>query len=348
MFKKAIRQLAKLKLAITGPSGSGKTFTALLIALGIGGKIAVADTENGSASLYADMDKGPLAGVAFDTLTIEAPYTIDKYFAAIDEAVKAKYSVLIMDSISPEWAGDGGLLDKKGALDARGTGSSYTNWNVITPEHERFKAKILQADIHIICTMRSKQDYVLEQNEKGKSVPRKVGLAPIQREGIEYEFTTVFDLAMDHNAAVSKDRTSLFDGKIFKPTRKTGEELMAWLKSGKPAPKPVPATEAPKPAAAPETKVIAPDEFNSGPATPEQIAGIQAGTEALRKLGLAEAVILRGISGRVKKIHGIELNMAAISNIEAATIIEYLGKWVELLSIEAKPKALAPKKRAGK
>ena len=224
MFQKATRKKVKLKLALTGPSGAGKTYSALVMAKGIGQKIAVIDTENASASLYADVAE-------FDTVTIDPPYTIAKYVGAIDAAVKAGYDVLVIDSITHAWAGDGGLLAKKEAMDVRG-GNSFSNWGTITKEQESFKGKLLSADIHMVCTMRSKQDYVLEQNDKGKSTPRKVGLAPIQREGMEYEFTTVLDIAMDHNAAASKDRTGLFDAQIFKIDEKTGKTLKAWLDSG--------------------------------------------------------------------------------------------------------------------
>lgn len=225
-FKKAERKQAKLKIALTGPSGSGKTMSALLLAKGIGKKIALVDTENASASLYADRFE-------FDTVVLTPPYTIPKYIDAIISAQSAGYDVLIIDSISHAWAGDGGLLAKKESLDARG-GNSFANWGGISKEHEQFKAILLNCSIHLICTMRSKQDYVLEANEKGKQAPRKVGLAPIQRDGMEYEFTTVFDMAMDHNAQASKDRTSLFDGQIFKPTKETGEALMKWLLDAKP------------------------------------------------------------------------------------------------------------------
>lgn len=221
VFKKAERKRVKLKIAITGPSGSGKTFSALELASGLGKKIALVDTENDSASLYSDR-------FTFDSLVIEPPYTIDKYRQAIQDAEKEGYEVLVIDSISHAWAGDGGLLSKKEAMDARG-GNSYTNWGGITKEHEAFKSKLLNAGLHLICTMRSKQDYVLETNDKGKQTPRKVGLAPIQRDGMEYEFTTVFDVAMDHNAQASKDRTGLFDGQITKVTQKTGEKLIDWL-----------------------------------------------------------------------------------------------------------------------
>lgn len=231
-FKKAERKQAKLKLAMTGPSGSGKTMSSLLMASGMGKKIALVDTENGSASLYSDR-------FSFDVLELDAPYTIAKYTEAIKAAQAAGYEVLVIDSITHAWAGDGGLLAKKEALDARG-GNSYTNWAGITKEHEAFKAALLNADIHLIVTMRSKQDYVLEVNDRGKSAPKKVGLAPIQRDGMEYEFTTVFDVAMDHNAVASKDRTGLFDGQIHKIDESTGKRLMTWLSGGKPAEKPAP------------------------------------------------------------------------------------------------------------
>lgn len=227
MFKKAERRQAKLKIALTAPSGGGKTFSALLIASGIGNKIAVIDTEDNSASLYADRFE-------FDTLCLSAPYTVAKYVEALKSAQQEGYDVIIVDSLSHAWAGDGGLLSKKEALDARG-GNSFANWGSITKEHEQFKAALLSCKTHLICTMRSKQDYVLEVNDKGRSAPKKVGLAPIQRESMEYEFTTVFDLAMDHNAQVSKDRTGLFDGQIFKPTKETGRILMKWLLAAKPA-----------------------------------------------------------------------------------------------------------------
>ncbi len=231
-FVKAERKKVKLKIAITGPSGSGKTFSALVLASSMGKRIALIDTENDSASLYSDRFN-------FDTLAIDAPYTVQKYNEAVKAAIDEKYDVLIIDSISHAWAGEGGLLAKKEALDARG-GNSYTNWGSITKEQEQFKATLLNADIHLICTMRSKQDYIMEINDKGKQAPKKVGLAPIQRDGMEYEFTTVFDVGMDHSASTSKDRTGLFDGQIQKITEKTGEELIKWLGGAKEAPVKVP------------------------------------------------------------------------------------------------------------
>ena len=222
MFQPAVRSAAKIKLAITGPSGAGKTKGALLIAKGLGAKkIAVIDSENGSASLYAGEFK-------FDTAPIAPPYTTEKYIAAIDYAIEHGYDCVIVDSISHAWAGEGGLLQQKEQLDQRG-GNSYANWAKMTPKHEKFMSTILQADIDLIATMRSKQDYILADNGKGKMAPQKVGLAPVQRDGAEYEFTTVLDVAMNHEAQASKDRTGIFDGTIFKITNKTGALIRDWL-----------------------------------------------------------------------------------------------------------------------
>lgn len=226
-FAPAKRQAVKLKLAISGPSGSGKTLGALALAQGLakGGPIAVLDTENGSASLYSDR-------FAFDTLSMHAPYTSKKYQEAIQAAVDGGYAVVVVDSLSHQWAGDGGILSRKERDDQRPGANSYTNWARYTKEHEAFKAFLLSAPVHLIGTLRAKQDYVLETNDRGKQQPKKVGLAPIQREGMEYEFTTVFELQMDHRAAVSKDRTGLFEGTLSDLT--DGEvikSLTAWLSS---------------------------------------------------------------------------------------------------------------------
>lgn len=228
-FIRAERKQAKLRLALVGPSGSGKTYSALQIASGIGEKIAFIDTEHFSGSLYSDL-------VPFDVLNLEPPYSVARYGTAIDEAVAGGYDVLIIDSISHAWAGEGGLLDEKAKADARG-GNSFSNWDQITKKHEAFKAKLLNCDVHLIVTMRAKQDYSQEKDDRGKTQIKKVGLAPIQRDGMEYEFTTVFDIAMNHEAIASKDRTGLFDGMYIKPDKKTGETLKKWLDSGaKPTP----------------------------------------------------------------------------------------------------------------
>ena len=244
-IRKAQRQSVNIKIAMTGPSGAGKTMSSLLLAKGIApnGSILVIDTEDGSSNLYADHNL--TKGVEFDVLQIQAPYTIAKYIKALEMGIDGKYDVIVIDSLSHAWAGEGGLLEKKSAIDSRG-GNSYTNWATVTKEHESFKSKIVHCPTHVIVTMRSKQDYIMEANDKGKSAPKKVGLAPIQRDGMEYEFTTVFDIGMDHQFHVSKDRTGLFDGRIEAVTIKTGEQIKAWLDGGAPLQKPqaaMPSTE---------------------------------------------------------------------------------------------------------
>jgi len=241
-FKKAERSQIKLKLAIEGPSGSGKTFTSLLIATGFieaaqlagekAGRIAVIDTENETSAVYSEF-------FDFDVQPVKPPFTVKAYMTAIQEAIAAGYEMLVIDSISHEWSGKGGLLEQKEILDATGKGNSYTNWGTITKQHNAFIEAIVQAPIHIIVTMRSKQDYILTEgsNASGKAVtkPQKVGLAPVQREGTEYEFYTVLSMSMNHAASCSKDRTGLFDGREgWVPNKETGAELREFLRKGKP------------------------------------------------------------------------------------------------------------------
>lgn len=234
MFQKAQRKQAKLKIGISGPSGAGKTFSALRLASGIGKKIAVIDSERGSASLYSDR-------FDFDVLELTPPFTTEKYIEAMKAAFVAGYEVLIIDSVSHAWSGEGGILNQKEQLDARG-GNSFANWAKMTPKQEKFISAIVQCPLHIICTMRSKQDYSQTQ-EGNKMKIQKVGLAPVQREGFEYELTTMFDVAMNHEAETSKDRTGLFVDKIAQITEDTGKRFIEWLGSAKqevaPTPPPV-------------------------------------------------------------------------------------------------------------
>lgn len=225
-FHKAERRKAKLRLALCGVSGSGKTYSALMIAQGIGGKIAMIDTENGSGELYADV-------CDYDVCQVTAPYTPEKYIAAIHEAEAGGYNVIIVDSLSHAWAGEGGLLDKHDAISkASRSGNSYAAWREITPLHNKLVDTILQSPCHIIASMRTKTAYEI-QDENGKKAPKKVGMAPVQRDGMEYEFTVVMDLSVEsHIATASKDRTGIFDGQYFKPTVETGSQLLGWLESG--------------------------------------------------------------------------------------------------------------------
>lgn len=224
MFKRAERKKAKLRLALLGPSGSGKTYSALQIAKGLGGSIAMIDTENGSGELYAHL-------CDYDVCQIMPPFTPEKYVEAIKFAEQAGYGTIIVDSLSHAWSGSGGLLEQ---VDQRkGAGNQFSAWRDITPMHNQFVDAMVQSSAHIIATMRTKTGYEMQKNDKGKVVPVKVGLQPVQRDGLEYEFTVVFDLDLDkHVAHASKDRTTLFDGQYFTPTPDTGKQLFDWLDSG--------------------------------------------------------------------------------------------------------------------
>ena len=223
-IRKATRRKAKLRLALLGPTGSGKTMSALKLAFGIGGKVGVIDTENGSADLYAHLGD-------YDVITLEKPYTVQKYRDAISAFEQAGYDVIIVDSLTHAWAGDGGLLAKQGQVEKR-VGNSFAAWREITPDHNALVEAMLSSPAHIIGTMRVKTEYVLEENDRGKKVPRKVGLQPVQRDGMEYEFTVVMDVDADHKASASKDRTTLFDGWYDTISEDTGRKLRDWLESG--------------------------------------------------------------------------------------------------------------------
>jgi AAA domain len=220
----ASRKKAKIKMALQGPSGSGKTKSALLIAYGLCGsweKIGVIDTENRSADLYADL--GP-----YNVLPLAPPFTPERYIEAMGVCLKAEMQVIIVDSVSHEWEGIGGILETHSGM----LGNSFTNWAKLTPRHNAFVQSLLQADVHIIGTIRTKQEYVLSE-KNGKQVPEKLGMKGVTREGMDYEFTVVLDLDISLHAKVSKDRTQLFFGKPeFIPTVDTGAIILKWCNQG--------------------------------------------------------------------------------------------------------------------
>jgi hypothetical protein len=225
-IRPAAKERAKLRLGIAGPAGSGKSYTSLLIAAGLGGRIGVIDTEHRSAHLYADLISG-----GFDVLELPPPFSPDNYVAAIHAFEMAGVSTIIIDSLSHAWAGEGGALDMQGKI-ADKTGNSWSAWRTVTPKHNALVEAMLQSPCHIIATMRSKMDYI-QDGEAGKGKVKKVGLAPVMRDGIEYEFTVFMEMDQGHNGFVGKDRTRLFDNQIIeKPSAAMGAQLLEWLNSG--------------------------------------------------------------------------------------------------------------------
>lgn len=240
-FKKATKTRAKLRLALMGPSGSGKTFSALKIATYLGGRIAVIDTERGSASKYAAEVADPEKGrFAFEVLELES-FHPKTYIEAVISAAAAGFDVIIIDSLSHAWNGKGGALEMVDNA-ARKGGNSYTAWRDVTPLHNALVDSLVSAKAHVIATMRSKMEYVLETNEKGKQVPKKVGMQPIQRDGLEYEFDVTADMTLDNEMLVGKTRCPALAGQVFqKPGKEVADTLKAWLSDGAgPEEKPVP------------------------------------------------------------------------------------------------------------
>ena len=248
-FTKATKRKVKARFAIDGPSGSGKTYTALVAAtvLAEGGKIAVIDTEHGSASLYSDI-------FTFDVLELDN-FNPENYTNAIQAAEKAGYAVIVVDSLSHAWEGEGGALDMADDATRRmKSPNSYTAWKEVTPIHRKMVDAMLGSPAHIVATMRSKMEYVQEKdNTSGKTVIRKVGMAPVQRQGMEYEFTLVGDMDIDHTIVISKSRCpALADAVEKKPGKDFFKRFLDWLNSGAPeAPTPPTTTTEPEPTPTP-------------------------------------------------------------------------------------------------
>jgi hypothetical protein len=242
-FKKASKSQAKLRASFFGPSGAGKTFSALRVATGLadGKPIAVIDTERGSASKYADR-------FVFDVMELE-DQTVDGYCGAIREAARAGYAVLVIDSLSHGWQT---LLEEVEKLaKAKYRGNTWSAWSEGTPLQRRLVQAILTFPGHVIATMRSKTEWTTVDTN-GKKTPQRVGLAPEQGKGVEYEFDLLVEISTEHIANVIKDRTGKFQDKLLeKPGEEFGRELAAWLSDGEPvAAKPVaappkPSTEEP-------------------------------------------------------------------------------------------------------
>jgi DNA polymerase III delta prime subunit len=236
-FSKATKKQARARVAFCGPSGTGKTFTALSVARGLvgpEGRIALIDSEHGSAAKYADL-------FDFDHCILTS-FSPDRYVEAIHVAEEGGYDAIVLDSLSHAWMGkDGALEQVDAAADRSRSGNKFVAWREVTPKHQALVEAILQSACHVFATMRSKTEYILEKDEKGNSVPRKIGMAPVQRDGIEFEFDVVGDLDLRHKLLVTKSRCpELADQVIEKPGARFGERLRAWLTDGAPATPPSP------------------------------------------------------------------------------------------------------------
>ena len=224
-LRKARKERVKLRLGLSGASGFGKTYSALLLAHGMTGdwsKIAVIDTENRSASLYADLGE-------YNVIELSEPFSPERYIEAVEACEKAGMEVIIVDSITHEWDGKGGCLEIVDKL-----GGKYQDWARVTPRHNAFVQKLLQSPAHVITTVRRKQDYDMAKDDKGKVTVTKVGTREVTREGFEYELTLSFEFLNDrHLVKASKDRTGLFmDRPEFIITRETGKRILDWCNSG--------------------------------------------------------------------------------------------------------------------
>ncbi|WP_435136766.1 AAA family ATPase [Formosa sp. A9] len=220
-LKVAKREQVKLRIGFSGASGFGKTYSALLLAFGITNdwsKVAIIDTENNSANLYANLG-------GFNVLQLQEPYSPERYMEALNACENAGMEVVIIDSVSKEWVGTGGCLQIHERL-----GGRFQDWARVTPRHQSFIDAILKSTCHVITTTRRKIDYSMDVGSNGKTKVVKHGTKQIMRDGFEYELTVNFELINDkHMAISSKDRTGLFTGKPeFIINAATGKKLKAW------------------------------------------------------------------------------------------------------------------------
>jgi hypothetical protein len=225
-IKKATKEKLFLRMAVTGPAGSGKTYTAMRLAFSLGAKVLVIDSENGSARKYAGESPD---GIEWQFDIIELPnYHPNTYAQAVKMAVDGGYDVIIIDSLSHAWEGEGGALDLQ-----HKAGGRYQDWAKVTPIHQRMIQSILTAGAHTIVTMRSKMDYAVENDERGKLKVTKVGLQPVQRKGVEYEFDVVLELDQSHYGQVTKTRCSgMTDAEEVRPGPDFFTPLLSWLNTG--------------------------------------------------------------------------------------------------------------------
>lgn len=237
----AQREKEKAIVGFIGPSGSGKTAGALLVAYGmmreaypeasdeeVWSKIGVVDTEHRRAKLYANLQFDDVRIGSFKHIDFTPPYTTERYQMAVEAIKNAGAEVVVIDSLSHNWQGEGGIVEKHGSM----SGNSFQNWGKLAPETTKLIKTLTQNDVHILATLRTKTEYVVEPDENGKMAPRKVGTKPVQKDEMEYEFMLNFNISIDHMAETSKDNTRMFEGSSFKLNPEVGRKLYQWLELG--------------------------------------------------------------------------------------------------------------------
>jgi AAA domain len=238
---KAQREKMKAIVGFIGCSGSGKTAGALLTAYGmmkeaypnlseeeIWEKIGVIDTEHGRAKLYSNSDFDGVRIGQFLHIDFDPPYSTERYNLAVHAMKQAGCEVIIVDSLSHNWQGEGGIVDKHANMQ----GNSFQNWGKLSSETNDLIKTLTRNNVHIFATLRTKQEYVVEPNADGKMAPRKVGTKPVQKDEMEYEFMLNFSISIDHIAETSKDNTRMFEGNPIKLNPEVGRKLYQWLELG--------------------------------------------------------------------------------------------------------------------
>lgn len=239
--KKARREKQKAIIGFIGPSGSGKTVSALLTAYGmmkeahpnasedeLWSKIGVADTEHKRSLLYWNEVFNDVRIGEFLHIDFTAPYTTERYNMAVKALKDSGCEVVIIDSLSHNWQGEGGIIETHSNM----SGNSFQNWGKLSSETTNLVKTLTRNDVHILCTMRTKTEYAVEENAQGKMAPKKIGTKPVQKDELEYEFMINFNIHMDHTAETSKDNTRLFEGEQLTLNEDVGRKLYRWLELG--------------------------------------------------------------------------------------------------------------------
>jgi hypothetical protein len=303
-FQRATKQASRLRMALIGPAGSGKTYTSLLLGQALGGKLALIDTERGSASKYADL-------CDFDVLELTGSFHPERYVEAVKDAEASGYTTLVIDSLSHAWIGkDGGLDLHDRAVDRQKTKNSFTAWAEVTPHHNALVQALIQCRCHVIATMRAKTEYVMDE----KNRPRKVGLGPVMRDGVEYEFDVVGDMDVEHNTLiVTKTRCPALAGQSFrKPGADLARILKSWLGDG---------------AILPAAPVVIPPVATSAQVRPQT----QAQTDRIEEVRLALKLSWEAFLARVQQLYGQHP-----ARLDAAQSADLIAK------LEAKTKPQSP------